>query len=51
MFPLEKGNNFLLGGSLLLESSIERFFGRVNCKTASFDEFLYMLSVMQLERI
>ena len=49
MFSLEKGNYFLLGGSLLLESSIESFFGGVNRKTASFDEFLCMSSEMQLE--
>jgi hypothetical protein len=49
VFPLKKGNNFLLGGSLLLESSIESFFGRVDRKAASFDEFLCMLSEMQLE--
>jgi hypothetical protein len=49
VFPLKKGNNFLLGGSLLLESSIESFFGGVNRKTASFDEFLCVLLEMQLE--
>ena len=51
MFPLEKSNDLLLGGSLLLESSIESFFSGVDRKTASFDEFLCMLSELQLEGI
>lgn len=51
MFPLEEGNDLLLRGSLLLESSIESFFGGVNRKTASFDEFLCRLSELQLEGI
>ena len=51
MFPLEEGNDLLLGGSLLLESSIESFFGGVNRKTASFDKFLCMLLELQLESI
>lgn len=47
MLAFEEGDDFFLRGGLLFESSIEGFFGRVDRKTAGFDELLYLVLDMQ----